>query len=72
MDMSEGIIDRFRTMAIARVSVLTGHVVGSLIQTMAAMVIVIGFALLLGFSPTAGRGRLAPGGRPARRWSPSR
>jgi ABC-2 type transport system permease protein len=34
MDMTEGIVDRFRTMAIARVSVLTGHVVGSLIQTM--------------------------------------
>ena len=46
MDMTEGIIARFRTMAIARVSVLTGHVVGSLIQTMLAMAIVIGFALL--------------------------
>ena len=34
MDMTEGIIARFRTMAIARVSVLTGHVVGSMIQTM--------------------------------------
>ena len=33
MDMTEGIIARFRTMAIARVSVLTGHVVGALIQT---------------------------------------
>ena len=29
MDMTEGIVARFRTMAIARVSVLTGHVVGS-------------------------------------------
>jgi len=28
MDMTEGIVDRFRTMAVARVSVLTGHVVG--------------------------------------------
>jgi len=53
LDMQEGIIARFRTMAIARVSVLTGHVVGSLIQTMVAMAIVIAFALLLGFSPTA-------------------
>jgi ABC-2 type transport system permease protein len=32
MDMTEGIIARFRTMSIARVSVLTGHVLGSLIQ----------------------------------------
>ena len=54
MDMNEGIIARFRTMAIARVSVLTGHVVGSLIQTLVAMAVVLVIALLLGFSPTAG------------------
>ncbi|HZV73042.1 MAG TPA: ABC transporter permease [Conexibacter sp.] len=54
MDMSEGIVARFRTMAIARVSVLTGHVVGSLIQTMVAIAVVIGVALLLGFGPSAG------------------
>lgn len=36
--------------AIARVSVLTGHVAGSLIQTLVA--IVIGVALLLGFALT--------------------
>ncbi|HEU4946112.1 MAG TPA: ABC transporter permease [Kribbella sp.] len=53
MDMTEGIIARFRTMAIARVSVLTGHVVGSLIQTMLGLVVVIGIALLIGFRPTA-------------------
>ncbi|ADB49618.1 ABC transporter permease [Conexibacter woesei] len=54
MDMKGGIIARFRTMAIARVSVLTGHVVGSLIQTLIAMALVTGIALLLGFGPTAG------------------
>jgi ABC-2 type transport system permease protein len=54
MDMTEGIVARFRTMAIARVSVLTGHVVGSLIQTMISMAVVVGVALLLGFRPTAG------------------
>jgi ABC-2 type transport system permease protein len=53
MDMTEGIIDRFRTMAIARVSVLTGHVVGSLIQTLIAIVIVFAVALALGFDPNA-------------------
>ena len=36
MDMHEGIIARFRTMGIARASVLIGHVLGSTIQTMAA------------------------------------
>ena len=59
MDMTEGIIARFRTMAISRVSVLTGHVVGSLIQTMLSMAVVVGVALLIGFRPTAGAGRVA-------------
>jgi ABC-2 type transport system permease protein len=53
MDMTEGIIARFRTMAIARVSVLTGHVVGSMFQTMVSMALVVGVALLVGFRPTA-------------------
>jgi ABC-2 type transport system permease protein len=53
MDMTEGIIARFRTMAIARASVLTGHVVGSLIQTMGSMGIVTAVALLIGFRPSA-------------------
>lgn len=54
VDMQEGIINRFRTMAIARSSVLVGHVVGSLIQTMASIAAVIGVALLMGFRPSAG------------------
>ncbi|HEY7355669.1 MAG TPA: ABC transporter permease [Ktedonobacterales bacterium] len=53
MDMSEGIITRFRTMAIARASVLTGQVLGSLIRTMLSVGLVIGVALLMGFRPTA-------------------
>jgi ABC-2 type transport system permease protein len=54
MDMTEGIIARFRTMAISRASVLTGHVLGSLIQTMLSTAVIIGVALLIGFRPTAG------------------
>ncbi len=54
MDMTEGIIARFRTMDIARVSVLTGHVVGSVIQTMLAIVIVMIVAVLIGFRVTTG------------------
>ena len=54
MDMSEGIIARFRTMAISRASVLTGQVLGSLIRTMISVSLVIGVALLMGFRPTAG------------------
>ncbi|MGG2464680.1 ABC transporter permease [Streptomyces sp. RGM 3693] len=52
-DMTEGIINRFRTMAISRGSVLTGHVVGSVIQTMLSLVLVIGVALAVGFRPHA-------------------
>ena len=52
MDMTGGSIDRFRTMAIARASVLTGHVLGSLIQTLAALGVLIGTAFALGFRST--------------------
>ncbi|CAM3313127.1 ABC transporter permease [Kibdelosporangium persicum] len=55
-DMTTGIVARFRTMAIARVSVLTGHVLGSLVQAMASVAIVLVAALLVGFEPTAGFG----------------
>jgi ABC-2 type transport system permease protein len=53
-DMTEGIIDRFRTMAIARGAVLTGHVIGSVIQTVIGLAIVLGVALAIGYHPTAG------------------
>jgi len=53
MDMHEGIIARFRTMAIWRASVLAGHVLGSMIQTMLGIAIVVGVALLVGFRPAA-------------------
>ena len=54
MDMTEGIVARFRTMAIARASVLTGHVGGSLVQGLIALVVVVIVALLIGFRPTTG------------------
>ncbi|MGW4894341.1 ABC transporter permease [Kitasatospora sp. NPDC004240] len=52
-DMTEGIIARFRTMRISRASVLTGHVVGSVIQQLLGMAAIIGVALAIGFSPNA-------------------
>jgi ABC-2 type transport system permease protein len=51
--MNEGIIARFRTMSIARGSVLTGHVLSSLVQTMLGLAIILAVALLVGFRPTA-------------------
>jgi ABC-2 type transport system permease protein len=54
MDMTSGIIARFRTMAIARVSVLTGHVLGSMIQSLLGIALVLGLAIALGFRTAAG------------------
>ncbi len=53
MDMTEGIIARFKTMAIFRPSVLTGHVLGSVIQMMLSLAVLIGVGLLVGFRPNA-------------------
>ena len=53
MDMTEGIIARFRTMAIFRPAVLTGHVLGSMIQTMLSLAIVLAVAMAIGFRANA-------------------
>jgi len=53
MDMTEGIIARFRTMSIGRAAVLTGHVVGAVIQTMIGLTLVLAVALLVGFRSDA-------------------
>jgi ABC-2 type transport system permease protein len=52
-DMTNGIIDRFRTMAIAKSSVLTGHVLGAMIQTVLALAVIFGVAFLLGLRTAA-------------------
>ncbi len=54
MDMTEGVVARFRVMAISRGSVLTGRVVGSLIRTLLSIILVVGVAVLIGFRPTTG------------------
>jgi ABC-2 type transport system permease protein len=53
IDMNEGIIARFRTMAISRTSVLTGQVLGSLTRTLISGTLVVAVALGLGFRPSA-------------------
>jgi len=53
-DMREGIIDRFRTMAISRGALLTGHVAGGVIRALVTTAVVTGVALLVGFRPQAG------------------
>ncbi len=56
-DMTEGIMARFRTMAISRSSVLTGHVVAALIRTVASSVLLVGVALPMGYRSSADAGR---------------
>ncbi|MFE6194462.1 ABC transporter permease [Streptomyces sp. NPDC057838] len=51
-DMAEGIVARFRTMAIHRGSVLVGHVVGSVLQCLASVLLVGAVALAVGFRST--------------------
>jgi ABC-2 type transport system permease protein len=52
-DMSNGIVDRFRSMPIRASSVLVGHIVASLARNLLATTLVIGVALLVGWHPTA-------------------
>jgi ABC-2 type transport system permease protein len=52
-DMSEGIIARFRTMAISQASVLTGQVIGSTFRTLISAILVVGVAVLIGFRSPA-------------------
>ncbi|PUB26292.1 ABC-2 type transport system permease protein [Promicromonospora sp. AC04] len=49
IDQTGGMFARFRTMDVARVSVLTGHVLGAVIRTVLALSVMIVFAVLLGF-----------------------
>ncbi|NEA99483.1 ABC transporter permease [Streptomyces sp. SID13726] len=51
-DMSEGIMARFRTMAIHRGSVLVGHVIGSVLQSVASVVLVGAVGVAIGFRST--------------------
>jgi ABC-2 type transport system permease protein len=50
--MTEGIIARFRTMAIHRGSVLIGHVIGSVLQCVMSVVLVGAVAVAIGFRST--------------------
>jgi ABC-2 type transport system permease protein len=53
MDMTGGIVTRLRTMPVAPVAVLGGHVIGAVVQTLIAAAGVLGVAVLIGFRPGA-------------------
>ncbi|MDH6123494.1 ABC transporter permease [Kitasatospora sp. GP82] len=50
-DVHEGIVARFRTMAIARSAILGGTVAGSVIRTLISLTLITGAALAVGFRP---------------------
>ena len=54
MDLRGGIFERFRSLPIARTSVLWAHVLTSLVANALSLVLVVGVALLMGFRSGAG------------------
>jgi len=52
-DMSNGIVDRFRSMPISGSSVLTGHITASLLRNLMATALVIAVGLAVGWRPDA-------------------
>jgi ABC-2 type transport system permease protein len=53
-DMTEGVVDRLRTMSISRFALLAGHVLGHAFQTLLSMGVLLGVAVAIGFRPHAG------------------
>jgi ABC-type multidrug transport system permease subunit len=50
-DMSEGVIDRFKSMPVSRISILSGQVLGQMAEQMLGIVITVGLGLALGWAP---------------------
>ncbi|MFJ1513278.1 ABC transporter permease [Cellulosimicrobium funkei] len=56
LDLQGGIVERFRSMPVARSSVLWAHVLTSLVANLVSVTLVVGVALLLGFRTDASVG----------------
>lgn len=54
VDMTEGIIDRFRSLPIPDWSPVVGHVTASVVRNLFVTTLVFGVAFLMGFRPLAG------------------
>ena len=54
LDNQSGIVERFRSMPIARSSLLWAHVLTTVVATLASLAVVVGVALLMGFRSGAG------------------
>jgi ABC-2 type transport system permease protein len=55
-DMSEGVIDRFRSLPISRLAVLTGQVLGQFCEALLGVVVVATLGFALGWSPDMSAG----------------
>jgi ABC-2 type transport system permease protein len=57
-DMAEGVVDRFRSLPISRLSIISGQVMGQFCEAPLGMVITVGVGLALGWNPhlTLGHG----------------
>src|ERR1700729_1641166 len=56
-DFSSGVVDRFRSLPVTRMSVISAQVMGQVIEQILGIVIVIAVGLALGWRPHLGSGR---------------
>jgi ABC-2 type transport system permease protein len=50
-DMNEGVIDRFRSMPVSRLAIISGQVLGQMCEQVLGIVITVGLGLILGWRP---------------------
>jgi len=53
-DMGEGVIDRFRTLPMAKSAVITGHIIADLARSLVGLAVAIAAGYVVGFRPAAG------------------
>jgi ABC-2 type transport system permease protein len=56
VDMHEGVVDRFRSLPIARLAVVTGQVLGQFCEALLGVVVVTALGFVLGWSPEMSAG----------------
>jgi ABC-2 type transport system permease protein len=54
IDLQRGIVDRFRSLPIARSALLIGHVGADIVRNAITSLVIIGVSFLIGFQPVAG------------------
>jgi ABC-2 type transport system permease protein len=58
-DMMQGVVDRFRTLPMAKSAVVAGHVISDLPRALVGLAVTIGLGVLIGFRSPAGPGAWA-------------